>query len=144
MSDNLEIFQASLARDNLEWIRSTISRMSDLSQKTKAWTITITTALAIFLLQSGQYHLLIGLPPILVFMVLDAYYLALERHFRFELGRLTEAAAAGKFSKAIITAKPGTRKIITLFTGALVSPSIIAFYGLFICLSIFVSGILLK
>lgn len=144
MSDNLETFQASLARDNLEWIRSTISRMSDLSQKTKAWTITITTALAIFLLQSGQYHLLIGLPPMLVFMVLDAYYLALERYFRFELGRLTEASAAGKFSEAIITAKPGTRKIITLFTRALVSPAIIAFYGLFICLSIFVSGILLK
>ena len=108
MSENLEIFQASLARDNFEWVRSTISRMSDLSQKTKAWTITLTTALAIFLLQSGQYHLLIGLPPILVFMVLDAYYLALERHFRFELERLTETAAAGKFSEAIVTAKPGT------------------------------------
>lgn len=141
MAKEIDEFRGNLIRDNLQWIRATITRMSDYSRSTKTWTITIATAIALYLTQAGTYHPLIALPPIVIFMILDSYYLALERHFRNELDRLSELALAGKLEATGKPLAPRYRLLLPLFFRASIAPANLAFYGLFIAISVVV-GIL--
>ena len=68
---------------HLEMIQGIITRMNHNSFMLKGWMITIVSALlAIYADKGSVMYLFIAFFPILVFWILDAYYLLQERKFR--------------------------------------------------------------
>lgn len=68
---------------HLEMIQGIITRMNQNSFMLKGWMITIVSALlAIFADKGNIAYLVITIFPIIVFWLLDAYYLLQERKFR--------------------------------------------------------------
>ena len=70
-------------RKHLEFIQGVINRMARNSFLLKGWTITLVAALlAFFLKGGGQCYVFVAFLPILVFWILDGYFLSQERLFR--------------------------------------------------------------
>lgn len=68
---------------HLEFIQSTITRMSQNSFQIKGWMITLVSALlALYASSEKVVYILIAIVPTIVFWFLDAYYLQQERRFR--------------------------------------------------------------
>jgi len=64
-------------------VQAVIQRMASNSASCKAWCITLVAAILVIVADKGRPgYALIAYIPILLFLVLDAYYLALERCFR--------------------------------------------------------------
>jgi hypothetical protein len=83
---------------HLEFLQAAISRMAGNSFVTKGWSITLTTATLGVAVQEGDHvFALIGLLPVLLFWILDGYYLGLERAF---IGRFKSAADDYRNSRA--------------------------------------------
>lgn len=63
--------------------QSVIQRMAGNSASCKAWCITLVSAILVIIADKEKPNLaLLAMIPTLLFFVLDAYYLALERMFR--------------------------------------------------------------
>lgn len=70
-------------QSHLTLLQGVIARMASNSASSKTWCVSLVSALAVVVAQSGQSRLLlIAALPIILFGVLDAYYLGLERAFR--------------------------------------------------------------
>jgi hypothetical protein len=68
---------------HLEFLHATIARIAGHSFMAKGWSITLTAAALGLAAKDGQgTYALVGLLPVTMFGVLDAYYLALEQSFR--------------------------------------------------------------
>ena len=68
---------------HLEMIQGIITRMNQNSFMLKGWMITIVSALLAIYADKGNIgYLIVSIFPILVFWLLDAYYLQQERKFR--------------------------------------------------------------
>ncbi|ATL48791.1 hypothetical protein COR50_17375 [Chitinophaga caeni] len=68
---------------HLEFIQQIISRMNTNSFLLKGWSVTIMAGLfALAAKDSNQHFILITYFPILVFGILDAYFLSQERQYR--------------------------------------------------------------
>jgi hypothetical protein len=70
-------------RQHLEFVQGIINRMNSNSFQIKSLSITILAALlAIYASTSKVLFIFIGIPPTILFWLLDSYYLQLERRFR--------------------------------------------------------------
>lgn len=68
---------------HLAFLQGVIERMSSNSASSKAWCITVVSAILVIVADKGKPDFaLIALIPILLFLALDAYYLAMEKGFR--------------------------------------------------------------
>ena len=68
---------------HLEFIQNVVTRMNSNSFQIKTWTISIVTGLfAIYAATNNPLFISICLLPILLFWILDSYYLVQERKFR--------------------------------------------------------------
>lgn len=68
---------------HLNIAQSVIQRMASNSASCKAWCITLVSAILVIMADKGKYsHAVIAVIPTLLFLVLDTYYLALEKCFR--------------------------------------------------------------
>jgi hypothetical protein len=74
--------------DELKLIQNVIARMGSNSFKIKGWAITLIVGALI--LKSGSYSILIAFLPLLVFWILDAHYLQLEKKFRKLYSQIVE------------------------------------------------------
>lgn len=64
-------------------LQGVIERMASNSTSTKAWCITIVSAVLVIVAEKGNPNFaLLALLPTILFLALDAYYLALEKGFR--------------------------------------------------------------
>ena len=83
MSENQPINHESPAiRAHLEMMQGVVNRMAGNSRSCKVWCVTLVAATLVFVARTGEpQHTLIALVPTLLFLVLDSYYLALERSF---------------------------------------------------------------
>ncbi len=74
---------STAVQKHLEIVQGVITRMADNSRSCKVWCVTLVAAVLVLVARTGEpQHALIALVPTLLFLVLDAYYLALERAFR--------------------------------------------------------------
>ena len=81
-NDNLDV-GATAVHKHLEIMQSVIQRMAENSRSCKVWCVTLVSAILVLVARiENADHALIALAPALLFYVLDAYYLALERRFR--------------------------------------------------------------
>ena len=68
---------------HLTIMQGVIARMAENSRSCKVWCVTLVAAVLVLVARTGEpQHALIALGPAVLFYVLDAYYLALERGFR--------------------------------------------------------------
>ena len=73
---------------HLEILQSVITRMAENSRYCKVWCVTLVAASLVLVARTGEpRNALIALVPTVLFYVLDAYYLALERRFRSSYDR---------------------------------------------------------
>ncbi len=83
-------------RLHLEFIERTISRLGNNSFHLKGWCITIVAAfLAIYADKSNPVFLYVAIAPTVLFWILDAKYLILERRYRRLYKNLTETSNNG-------------------------------------------------
>ncbi len=70
-------------QSHLGLLQDVIQRMADNSASSKAWCITLVSAILVLVADKGKPEFAsLALIPALFFLALDAYYLALEKGFR--------------------------------------------------------------
>ena len=75
--------EAASIQTHLGIIQNVIQRMSANSSSSKAWCVSLVTAVLVIVADKGRpEYAWIALLPTVVFAALDAYYLALEKAFR--------------------------------------------------------------
>ena len=75
--------ESSAVQKHLEIFQGAITRMAENSRSCKVWCVTLVAATLVLVARTGEpQHALLALVPTLLFLVLDAYYLALELAFR--------------------------------------------------------------
>ena len=79
---NLDV-ESSAVQKHLEIMQGVIQRMAENSRSCKLWCVTLVSAILVVTALTGDAeHALIALAPAILFYLLDAYYLGLERRFR--------------------------------------------------------------
>ena len=75
--------ESSAVQAHVTVVQGVIQRMAENSRSCKVWCVTLVAATLVLVARTGEpQHALIALAPTLLFLLLDAYYLALERAFR--------------------------------------------------------------
>ena len=75
--------ESSSVQTHLKIIQDVIRRMAENSRSCKVWCVTLVSATLVLLAQTGNpQNVLLALAPAVLFLILDTYYLALERGFR--------------------------------------------------------------
>lgn len=78
-------------------LQSVIQRMAGNSTSCKTWCITIVSAILVIVADKGKPNFaFIALIPTLLFLALDAYYLALEKAFRASYNDFVRKLHSGK------------------------------------------------
>lgn len=76
-------FNAPSVTSYLTILQGVINRMATNSASCKTWCITLVSAVVIIIADKGKpNYVWISVVPIVLFLVLDSYYLGLERQFR--------------------------------------------------------------
>lgn len=76
-------FESPSVQSYLTILQSVISRMATNSSSCKTWCVTLVSAIVVIIAdKSKPNYVWISVIPILLFLLLDAYYLSLERQFR--------------------------------------------------------------
>jgi len=80
-------------------MQTVITRMASNSAYCKAWSITLVSAILVIVANKGEArYALIAIIPAFLFLVLDTYYLALEKMFRQSYNDFVEKLHSGKLS----------------------------------------------
>lgn len=121
---------------HLEFIQSAIARLGNNSFFLKGWAVTLVAALfALAAKDSNKKYVVVAYFPVVVFWILDAYFLSQERRFR----NLYDGVRAKKEDEIDFsmdsTPFMGAR---TSWTAAFFSRTLIIFYGSMVLLMIFV------
>ena len=75
--------KSSAVQAHLTLMQGVINRMAENSRSCKVWCVTLVAAVLVLVARTGEpQHALIALAPVLLFLFLDTYYLALEQAFR--------------------------------------------------------------
>jgi len=76
-------FDSPSVQSYLTILQSVISRMATNSSSCKTWCITLVSAIVVIIADKGKpNYVWISVVPIALFLLLDSYYLSLERQFR--------------------------------------------------------------
>ncbi len=114
---------------HLAIIQSVILRMATSSSSCKTWCITLVSAiLVVAASKSKPDSALIAAIPAVLFLVLDAYYLAMEKLFRDSYNSLVRKLHEGGLDASDLYLVAPEGSIFRAFARALVSFSIWALY----------------
>ena len=111
-------------------IQGVISRMAVNSRSCKVWCVTLVAAVLVLVARTGEpQHALIALVPGLLFWVLDAYFLGLERRFRKSYSAFVEKVHDGEIATSdLYTVAPSGSEIGQFCWALFRSFSILPFY----------------
>jgi len=122
--------------------QSVIQRMASNSASCKAWCITLVAAILVIVADKGKpSYALIAAIPTLLFLVLDAYYLALERCFRVSYNEFIDKVHSGRVVASDLYAVVPRGSLVKVLAQSLGSFSIWPFYltlGVMIWLSMWI------
>ncbi len=122
---------------HLEFIQTTLGRMANCSFLLKGWTVTIVGALlALSLKESEVKYNCISMIVLIVFALLDSFYLYNERLFRALFNKVRISEKDLKFDMSIKPFKEEVKWLATFF-----SFSIFVFYGSLILIQILIINI---
>ena len=135
--------ESSAVQAHLTMMQGVIQRMAENSRSCKLWCVTLVTATMVLVARTGEpQHALIALVPILLFLVLDAYYLALERAFRNSYNAFVGKLHRGELARSDVFRMTPTGMDLVLVGRCLGSVSIWLFYPL-VALTIFLASLLI-
>ena len=104
--------------------------MATNSASCKGWSIAITSAILVLVAdKSKPDYALIALIPILLFLALDTYYLALEKRFRNSYNSFIDKLHRGEIETSDLYAVMPTGSATSSFWASLLSFSIWPFYA---------------
>ena len=121
--------ESAAVQTHLTIMQDVIRRMAENSRSCKVWCVTLVSAILVLSAQTGNVqHALIALVPALLFLVLDAYYLALERGFRNAYDAFVRKLHSGELTHCDIYVVRPREAIPKLLLQSLTSFSIWPFY----------------
>ena len=92
--------ESSEVDTHLTIMQGVINRMADNSRWCKVWCVTLVSAALVLAARTDNpHHTLVALAPIVLFLVLDAYYLGLERSYRWSYNRFVKHLHQGKLQR---------------------------------------------
>ena len=136
MAEQQPLSTESLAiRAHLTILQGIVQRMADNSRACKTWCITLVSAILILVARQGVGDLLLlaGI-PLLLFLLLDTYYLALERRFRRSYEAFVAKVHAGTVGVGDLYAIRPSGSQVGEWANCLLSFAIWPFYILLIVL----------
>jgi hypothetical protein len=114
---------------HLSIMQSVIQRMAANSTSCKTWCITLVSAILVIVADKGKpQYALIAIIPTLLFLVLDTYYLSLEKMFRCLYNSFIEKLHSGQVVAADLYAVSPSKYTLETFRSSLRSFSIWPFY----------------
>lgn len=114
---------------HLNITQSVIQRMATNSGTCKAWCITLVSAILVIIADKGKPNFaFIAVVPTVLFLVLDTYYLALERRFRNSYKSFIEKLHEGKLVYSDLYAMTPSGSAWKSFFKSILSFSIWPFY----------------
>lgn len=121
--------ESSSVQTHLKIVQDVIGRMAENSRACKVWCVTIVSA--ILVLVAGADHpdyILAVFVPLIALLVLDAYYLAMERAFRGSYDSFVQKLARGELTTADLYVVKPAGSVPRTFFRSLRSFSIYPFY----------------
>lgn len=114
---------------HLHIIQSIIQRMAGNSAACKTWSVTLVSAIMILVADKGvPRHLVVAAIPIIAFLLLDAYYLALERAFRSLYSEFVKSLVAGTVRTDHLLLEHRNRRLLRETLASVSSFSVWPFY----------------
>jgi len=131
MNKHRELKENSQAvQSHLTILQSIIQRMAENSASSKAWCITLVSAILVILADKGRpQYALLALIPVLLFLALDTYYLGLERGFRNSYNSFIRKLHHQKLQPEDLFVVSPQGNMFKMFFSSLRSFSIWPFYG---------------
>ena len=121
---------SSAVQAHLTILQGVIQRMAENSRSCKVWCVTLVSAILVLVARTGEpRHALLALAPALLFLLLDAYYLALERAFRNSYNAFVDKLHKGDSTADDLYVVKPTGMGVGLFTACLISFSVCLFYA---------------
>ncbi len=125
--------ESSAVQAHLEIVQGIIQRMAENSRSCKVWCVTIVSAVLVLVARTGKPdHALIAVVPTLLLLVLDTYYLTMERRFRNSYNGFVDSLHSAKLTPDAIYRVTPSGSIPRYFFFGLMSFSIWPFYLLVI------------
>lgn len=114
---------------HLSILQSIIQRMASNSSSCKTWCITIVSAILVIVADKGNpNYVFISILPTLLFLALDAYYLALEKAFRETYKEFVKKVHLGTATVSDLYAVNPSGSMLCHQVAALMSFSVWSFY----------------
>ena len=121
--------QSAAVQHHLTMMQGIITRMAENSRSCKLWCVTLVAAVLVLVARTEQPHYaLLALLPAGMFLILDTYYLALERAFRDSYNAFVRKLHRGELQSAELYRIAPTGSIPRLFFACLKSFAIWPFY----------------
>ena len=122
--------ESTSVQTHLRILQDVISRMAENSRACKVWCVTILSAGLILSARVDlPAYVLVSLVPLLAFLMLDAYYLALERAYRGSYDSFVQKLARGELATADLYVVKPAGSVPRTCLRSLGSFSIFPFYG---------------
>lgn len=125
--------ESSTVQSYLGFLQNIITRMANNSSNCKAWSITIVSTILVVIVDKKQpSYIWISIVPIILFFILDSYYLAQERGFRDVYKKFVQKLHSNRATNQdlfVIKGLTGWKLYKNIFASAF-SISIIPFYGI--------------
>ena len=117
---------------HLSIVQGVITRMAENSRSCKVWCVTLVAATLVLVARTGEpQHALIALAPAVLFYVLDAYYLALERGFRRSYNQFVRKLRDGQADASdLYTVAPAGSTVWGTLWAMFGSFSVLPFYAI--------------
>lgn len=127
--ENTFVENSPAVQAHLTITQSIIQRMASNSTSCKAWCITLVSAILVVVAsKDNPGYALIALIPAVLFLVLDAYYLALEKEVRKAYNDFIDKLHRGKVVASDLYVVSPKGKLYKTFFMALISFSVWPFY----------------
>ena len=135
-------FDTAAIQSHLEMLQGVIQRMAENSRSCKLWSITALSAVLFLAARTGTpWHTMIALVPLFLFLLLDVYYLSLERRFRGSYECMLKKLRQGTYGPEDVFEIAPARFSVRILAKCLLSPSVYLYYplGLGVAVMIFVA-----
>lgn len=114
---------------HLRTLQSIIQRIAGNGASAKSWCATLVSAIVGLALHNGErQYVLISIIPVVLFLYLDCYYLAIEKCFRHSYNEFVNKLHRGELQQHDLFAFHG-KFAWTHFLAAVRSPSVWIFYS---------------
>ncbi len=129
MEEKKADINSQAVQSHLNITQSVIQRMATNSSSCKAWCITVVSAILVIVADKGKsQYAYIAIIPNILFLVLDTYYLALEKMFRISYNDFIKKLHENVIDSSDLFAVIPKGNLIKMFFKSIISFSVWPFY----------------